>query len=63
MELDPTFAPAWVGLGQAYAAADELEAAMTAYRAAMRLWPGAHVPPLAMAALSLRAGNVRVLLC
>ena len=48
-----------MGLGQAYAAADELEAAMTAYRAAMRLWPGAHVPPLAMAALSLRAGNVR----
>ena len=52
-------APAWLGMGQAYAAQDATEAALAAYRGALKLWPNCHVPPLAMATLSVKLGQVR----
>lgn len=38
--LDGTFAPAWIGYGNAYAANEEGDQAMSAYRTAARLFPG-----------------------
>lgn len=57
-QLDAAFAPGWAGLGQAYAAQDEPEPALAAYRAALKLWPASHVPPLAMATLCARTGQL-----
>ncbi|XP_040986800.1 anaphase-promoting complex subunit 6 [Juglans microcarpa x Juglans regia] len=44
--LDGTFPPAWIGYGNAYAAKDEGDQAMSAYRTAARLFPGCHLPTL-----------------
>lgn len=44
--LDGTFAPAWIGYGNAYAAKEEGDQAMSAYRHAARLFPGCHLPIL-----------------
>lgn len=38
--LDGTFAPAWIGYGNAYAAQEEGDQAMSAYRTGARLFPG-----------------------
>ncbi|XP_058100856.1 anaphase-promoting complex subunit 6 isoform X2 [Magnolia sinica] len=44
--LDATFAPAWIGFGNAYAAQEEGDQAMAAFRTAARLFPGCHLPNL-----------------
>ncbi|KAK2638745.1 hypothetical protein Ddye_026540 [Dipteronia dyeriana] len=44
--LDGTFPPAWIGFGNAYAAQEEGDQAMLAYRTAARLFPGCHLPTL-----------------
>ncbi|KAJ4839208.1 Cell division cycle protein 16 [Turnera subulata] len=44
--LDGTFAPAWIGYGNSYAAKEEGDQAMSAYRHAARLFPGCHLPIL-----------------
>lgn len=44
--LDGTFAPAWIGYGNAYAAKEEGDHAMSAYRTAARLFPGCHLATL-----------------
>ncbi|KAL1299754.1 anaphase-promoting complex subunit 6 isoform X1 [Arachis ipaensis] len=44
--LDATFPPAWIGYGNAYAAQEEGDQAMSAYRTAARLFPGCHLPAL-----------------
>ncbi|XP_057795977.1 anaphase-promoting complex subunit 6 [Salvia miltiorrhiza] len=44
--LDGTFAPGWIGYGNAYAAQEEGDQAMSAYRTAARLFPGCHLPAL-----------------
>ncbi|KAI5662364.1 hypothetical protein M9H77_21687 [Catharanthus roseus] len=44
--LDGTFSPAWIGNGNAYAAKEEGDHAMSAYRTAARLFPGCHLPTL-----------------
>ncbi|KAF2314404.1 hypothetical protein GH714_026063 [Hevea brasiliensis] len=44
--LDGTFASAWIGYGNAYAAQEEGDQAMSAYRTAARLFPGCHLPTL-----------------
>uniref|UniRef100_A0A7N0UGE0 Anaphase-promoting complex subunit 6 n=1 Tax=Kalanchoe fedtschenkoi TaxID=63787 RepID=A0A7N0UGE0_KALFE len=44
--LDGTFLPAWIGHGNAYAAQDEGDQAMSSYRTAARLFPGCHLPTL-----------------
>ena len=54
-QLDPLQAQCWLGLGHALVANDELEPAGAAYRAAMRLWPAAHTPPLSLATIALRS--------
>lgn len=56
--LDPSHAISWIGLGQCYALVHEHEPALHAYRAAMQLLPRAHVPPLAMAAIASRSGQI-----
>ncbi|XVF78859.1 hypothetical protein PTKIN_Ptkin14bG0171300 [Pterospermum kingtungense] len=44
--LDGAFPPAWIGFGNAYAAKEEGDQAMSAYRTAARLFPGCHLPTL-----------------
>lgn len=44
--LDGTFPPALIGCGNAYAAQEEGDQAMLAYRTAARLFPGCHLPTL-----------------
>ncbi|XP_024922451.2 anaphase-promoting complex subunit 6 isoform X1 [Ziziphus jujuba] len=44
--LDGAFPPAWIGYGNAYAAQEEGDQAMSAYRTAARLFPGCHLPTL-----------------
>ncbi|XP_057458614.1 anaphase-promoting complex subunit 6 [Lotus japonicus] len=44
--LEGTFAPGWIGLGNAFAAQEEGDQAMSAYRTAARLFPGCHLPTL-----------------
>ncbi|KAF8413721.1 hypothetical protein HHK36_001714 [Tetracentron sinense] len=44
--LDGTFPPAWIGYGNAYAAQEEGDQAMLAYRTGARLFPGCHLPTL-----------------
>lgn len=56
-QLDPLYAPAWVGLGGALCAQEEVEPALQAYRTALRLRPNSHIPPLAMAHLAVRGGH------
>jgi len=40
--LDKHFAPGWIAFGHAFAALDETDQAMNAYRTANRLFPGCH---------------------
>jgi Flp pilus assembly protein TadD len=42
--LDGTFPPAWFGTGIAYAAQEEGDQAMAAFRTAARLFPGSVIP-------------------
>ncbi|XP_010537723.1 PREDICTED: anaphase-promoting complex subunit 6 [Tarenaya hassleriana] len=44
--IDGSFLPALVGYGNAFAAQDEGDQAMSAYRTAARLFPGCHLPTL-----------------
>ncbi|XP_031286814.1 anaphase-promoting complex subunit 6 isoform X1 [Pistacia vera] len=44
--LDGTFPPALIGYGNAFAAQEEGDQAMLAYRTAARLFPGCHLPTL-----------------
>lgn len=44
--LDGSYLPAWIGCGNAFAAKEEGDQAMSAYRTAARLFPGCHLPTL-----------------
>ena len=57
-KLDPRFAPAWLGFGNAFAAQDESEQAMAAYRSASRLFQGSHLPLLYIGMEYLRTNNL-----
>lgn len=46
--LAPRHAPAWIAYGHAFAAQDESDQALAAYRTAARLFPGLHQPVLGM---------------
>ena len=46
--LDGTFPPAWFGTGIAYAAQEEGDQAMAAFRTAARLFPGSVLPLLCL---------------
>jgi tetratricopeptide (TPR) repeat protein len=56
--MDRCFAPAWVAFGHAFAAQDESDQAMSAYRTAARLFPGLHAPLLGSGREYLRMGNL-----
>jgi len=43
-QIDTNFAPAWIAYGHAFAAHDESDQALAAYRTACRLFPGSHLP-------------------
>lgn len=47
-QLSPRYAPAWIAYGHAFAAQDESDQALAAYRTAARLFPGLHEPVLGM---------------
>jgi len=56
--MDPSLAVAWLGFGHAFAAQDESDQAMAAYRTASRLFVGSHLPVLCTAIEYLRTNNV-----
>lgn len=51
------FAPAWIGFGHAFAALDEADQAMAAYRTAARVFPGLHLPLMGVGMEHLRTSN------
>lgn len=55
--VGPTFAPAWLGFGHAYAAQDETDQAMVAYRTAARIFTGCHLPLLCIGSEYQRSNN------
>jgi anaphase-promoting complex subunit 6 len=56
--MDPSLAVAWLGFGHSFAAQDESDQAMAAYRTASRLFIGSHLPVLCTAIEYLRTNNV-----
>lgn len=56
--IDHHFAPGWIGFGNAFAAADESDQAMAAYRTAARLFEGSHIPLLCIGMEYLRTNNL-----
>lgn len=56
-QLEPSFAPAWLGFGNAFAAQDESDQAMAAYRSASRLFAGCHLPLVAIGMEYQRTNN------
>jgi|EP01049_Picozoa_sp_SAG25_P010783 anaphase-promoting complex subunit 6 len=56
--LDNWFAPAWLGYGHAFAAQDESDQAMVAYRIAAKLFPGCHFCPLFVGMECARTHNL-----
>ena len=56
--FDRNFAPAWIGFAQAFAAQDETDQAMAAFRTASRLFPGLHIPLLGMGLEYIRMNNL-----
>lgn len=52
--MDPHFAAAWLGLGHAYAAQEESDPALAAYRTAARFFSGSHLPLLCIGMEYLR---------
>ena len=55
--VDTRFIPSWMGFAHSFAAQDESDQAMAAYRTAARLFPGSHAPVLAMGVEYGRTGN------
>jgi anaphase-promoting complex subunit 6 len=53
----PGFAPGWLAYGHAFAAQDETDQALAAYRTAMRLFPGTPAPMLLVGVEYGRAAN------
>jgi anaphase-promoting complex subunit 6 len=60
--LDKHFAASWIAFGHAFAAQDESDQAMAAYRTAARLFPGCHLAPLFIGMEYLRTNNLRTAL-
>lgn len=56
--IDPQFAPAWFGFGNTFAAQEEGDQAMAAYRTAARLFEGSHMPSLYIGMEYLRTNNL-----
>ena len=58
--VDPLFLPAYLGFAHAFAAQEEGDQALIAYRTAARLFEGSHLPLLCMGIEYARAGNTAV---
>ena len=56
--ISPGLAAAWMGQGNAFAAQDESEQAMAAYRTASTLFRGAHLPLLCIAIENLKTNDL-----
>jgi len=56
------FAQAWMGFGHAFAAQDESDQAMAAYRTASRLFPGSYLPWLGIGMEYLRTNHLHLAL-
>jgi anaphase-promoting complex subunit 6 len=54
----PQLASAWIGFGNSFAAQDESDQAMAAYRTASRLFQGSHLPLLCIGTEHLRTNNL-----
>ena len=55
--IDASFVQAWIGFGHAFAAQDESDQAMAAYRTATRLFTGSHVPFMSIGMEYQRTNN------
>ncbi|GAB2278042.1 Cell division cycle protein 16 [Dionaea muscipula] len=58
--LEGTFAAAWIGQGNAFAAKEEGDQAMLSYRTAARLFPGCHLPTLYIGMEYMRTHNFKL---
>ncbi|KAG8464771.1 hypothetical protein KFE25_010139 [Diacronema lutheri] len=56
--LQPTFVPAWIGFAHAFAAQEESDQAMAAYRSATRLFAGSPLPWLGIGMEYLRTNHL-----
>lgn len=56
--IDPSFVQAWIGYGHAFAAQDESDQAMAAYRTATRLFSGTHIPVMSLGMEYQRTNNL-----
>ncbi|RLN93984.1 hypothetical protein BBJ28_00014749 [Nothophytophthora sp. Chile5] len=56
--MEASYAPAWIGFGNSFAAQDESDQAMSSYRTASSLFPGSHLPPLYMGMEYLRTNSL-----
>eukprot|EP00191_Tetraselmis_sp_GSL018_P013716 CAMPEP_0177591846 /NCGR_PEP_ID=MMETSP0419_2-20121207/8229_1 /TAXON_ID=582737 /ORGANISM="Tetraselmis sp., Strain GSL018" /LENGTH=478 /DNA_ID=CAMNT_0019082643 /DNA_START=732 /DNA_END=2168 /DNA_ORIENTATION=+ len=56
--INPRFASGWIAFGNAFAALDEGDKAMSAYRTAARLFPGLHQPILGIGMEYFRMSNL-----
>ncbi|RHY34789.1 hypothetical protein DYB32_000650 [Aphanomyces invadans] len=56
--VQPQFAPAWLGFGHVFALQDESDQAMASYRTASRLYLGCHLPLLCMGMEHYRINNL-----
>jgi len=56
--LEKAFAPAWIGFGHSFAAQDESDQALVAYRTAVRMFPGCHLPLLCIGMEYQRTNNL-----
>ncbi|KAF4649746.1 Anaphase-promoting complex subunit, partial [Perkinsus chesapeaki] len=57
LEVSPSFGPAWIALGRSFAANDESDRAIQAYRSATKHCPDWHVPWLLIGIEHLRVGS------
>lgn len=59
-QLEEGFLPAWLGFGHSFAAREESDQAMAAYRTASRLFPGNHLPLLCIGVEYSRTSNLQL---
>ncbi|XP_078177095.1 anaphase promoting complex 6 isoform X1 [Carex rostrata] len=58
--IEGTYAPAWIATCNTYAAQQENDHALTAYRTTARLFPGCHLPMLYIGMESMRTRNFKL---
>lgn len=61
-KLDKNFVACWIVFGHSFAALDESEQALSAYRTAARLFPGCHIATMCIGMEYLRTNNLQTAL-